>query len=72
MPDARYPIGPLLVATGAENLRVLADRLGYHPVYVRCVATRGLTERQADHWATQLGVHPAFVWEQWDLLEGCG
>lgn len=61
----RYPIAPLVAATGAANLRVLADRLGYWHNYVRTVAPRGLTERQADRWATRLGLHPSNVWPEW-------
>lgn len=39
-------------------LRALARRLNIDPA----ILTRPLTDRQADHYACQLGLHPVHIW----------
>lgn len=49
-----------------HGLTALASRLGITNLRsMRRIATRGLTERQADHFATRCGVHPASIWPSW-------
>lgn len=47
-----------LVAVVGEPLRSVARRLGVDPAAL----CRPLTDRQADRFATRLGMHPGAVW----------
>lgn len=58
----RYPLAPLLRVTRCPDLHELANRLGRTHGHLRNVAKRGLSDRQADHWAVALGLHPSWVW----------
>lgn len=58
----RYPLQPLLERAQTPDLHTLADRLGLAHQTVRLANTRGLSDWQADHWATRLGLHASWVW----------
>jgi hypothetical protein len=60
----RWPAQPLFELMG-DGVR---DKLNtFHmswAEYDRLLA-EGLSDKQADHWACRLGVHPAMVWPDW-------
>lgn len=62
---SRYPLADLETAAGATDLAHLARMLGVSHHWVRVLADAGLSERQADHFAVRLGLHPSWVWPQW-------
>jgi len=57
----RWPLAPLLERTGL-TARQLAEAQGLQPSAGHRYANDGLTDVQADRWATHLGYHPAQVW----------
>ena len=59
--EVRWPLEPLLRYTGMTQV-ALARRLGVHATTVQNARRRGLNDRQADHWATAIGLHPALIW----------
>lgn len=74
----RYPLHPLAEAlrielTTAERgngiephgLPALADRLHTDERHLRRALHHGLTDRQADRYATRIGMHPASIWPEW-------
>ncbi len=61
----RWPIAPLLTATGHPPATQLAARIG---VSVRTIWRwhhTGLDDCQADRAAVALGFHPANIWTTW-------
>lgn len=66
-----WPLQPLLAAAGAAHLTELAERCHISHSTLTAAAADGLTDRQADTWATRCGLHPAHVWgwewHQWAL-----
>lgn len=68
--DLRFPLGPLLAASGDPTLIALQRRLG-PDVNVARLKRDGLTVWAADRYAIRLGLHPVLVWDDWgaDLLE---
>ncbi|HEV2928410.1 MAG TPA: hypothetical protein VGW74_06945 [Propionibacteriaceae bacterium] len=61
-----WPLRPLLVRAklSKEQLR---NRKGFGGGAVNQAAIEGLTDHQADEWATRLGFHPSQVWgAAWD------
>lgn len=71
-----YPVADLAAALGlrAEDPRLtskLALTLGLNRGWVLRCRRLGLTEQQADEWATRAGIHPGDVWPRWfDGLRG--
>lgn len=76
----RYPLQPLADALRIElhhpgrptdddqadsGLAALADRIGISHRQARRALHTGLTDRQADRFATRIGMHPASIWPQW-------
>ena len=57
----RYPVAPLLEATGL-SMSALAQRVGIGGGEYARVRSEGVTELAADRWANRLGLHPAEVW----------
>lgn len=57
MTHRTWPAQPLIDATGL-TLRGTARRLGIDPALL----CRPLSDRQADHYACRLGLHPVTVW----------
>jgi hypothetical protein len=57
----RWPLRPLLDACGVGPAG-LAVMLDVAPTVVRSAARRGLSDQQADQWATRAGIHPLLVW----------
>jgi hypothetical protein len=60
----RWPAAPLFDLIGPT--RSVMETLGVSGTDVVRAAERGLSDRQADHWASRLGVHPSMVWPSWD------
>lgn len=71
----RWPLQPLLDAVGGTAgpvaPLVLARRLGFSSQAGEKAAAEGLSDTQADHWATKAGYHPASVWG-WDPWAAAG
>lgn len=64
----RYPLEPLVRAAKETSIYHLADRLGLSHQTVVELQERGLTEREADEYATgRLHIHPATI-EGWREL----
>lgn len=60
-PDTRWPLAPLIDAVGGPaRLAALVDDGN-----ITRARRDGLTDRQADHWATRCGLHPDEVWPGW-------
>jgi hypothetical protein len=64
--DHRWPLAPLLELVPRSSYRGLMNRLSVSGADVGRAARDGLTDRQADHWAVGLGLHPSLVWPGWD------
>lgn len=64
MADHRWPLAPLLEATG-HNLRSLSDALNVSRSRVSEASRDGISDLVADRWACRLGLHPALVWTSW-------
>lgn len=62
----RWPIAPLLDLVPGRNHTALLQRAGVSGSTIAKAAEDGLTDRQADNWATTLGYHPSMVWHGWD------
>lgn len=76
MTEPRFPLDPLAHAAGIELGQVgghqpgqhlsgnarLAELVGVTPRWARQLRHTGLTEAQADHAATALGMHPLEIW----------
>lgn len=60
-PARRWPVEPLVAAAGGVE-KVLQQLDGGNLSRAR---RDGLTDVQADRWATRLGYHPAQVWPDW-------
>lgn len=58
MPAPTYDPAPLVAALEPEPLRSIARRLRIDPALL----CRPLTNRQADRYATALGLHPGEIW----------
>lgn len=76
----RYPLAPLAAAARIElhrpgrpsdddqadaGLHALAQRIGITHRQARRILHTGLTDRQADRFATRIGMHPASIWPEW-------
>jgi len=61
--DLRWPIEPLTAITGSCN--GIVRLCGAAGGTVSHAALYGLTDRQADLWATRLGRHPDTIWPGW-------
>lgn len=76
----RYPLAPLAVAMRIElhrpgrppdddqadaGLSALAACIGVTPANASKLLARGLSDRQADRYATRVGMHPASIWPEW-------
>ena len=76
----RYPLAPLAAAMRVElhrpgrptdndqadaGLAAIAKHLGIGHRWARRMLEHGLTDRQADRFATRIGMHPASIWPQW-------
>lgn len=59
--DLRWPLAPLLRYTHLTPTG-FARAYGLRRGSVCAAAHVGLNDRQADHWATAVGLHPALVW----------
>lgn len=44
---------------------LLAFRLGITRQAIQRLARTGLSDRQADHYAIAIGIHPGFIWPEW-------
>lgn len=78
----RYPLEPLATLLGITlhtngghatdddyaTLADLAQRLGITHRHARRLLHDGLTEHQADNYATRLDYHPANIWPDWHQL----
>ena len=62
----RWPLAPLLDASGLTRLW-LAHHLGVSGETLKRAARDGLTDTEADRWATRLGFHPVAIWG-WDWI----
>lgn len=62
-----YPLTPLAHALGLDphDTQALANAVGIHRSWIKRVRRLGLTEQQADHWATRAGLHPLDIWPRW-------
>jgi hypothetical protein len=65
-PAPRYPLANLAHAAGAKDLSDLARRLGITLRHAHRLHSEGLSDRQADHFAIRLRMHPATVWPDWE------
>jgi hypothetical protein len=63
----RYPLSPLLEATGL-SLSALAQRVGIGGGEYRRIQAEGVSELLADRWANRLGLHPAEVWPDFGMV----
>lgn len=59
----RWPLAPLLQVAGGWN--TLQANLRINGTDLSRAAREGLTDRQADHWATRCGWHPDLIWPDW-------
>lgn len=82
----RYPLEPLAHALRIDlhrpgrptddnqadsGLNALAHHIGITHRQARRALHDGLSDRQADRFATRIGMHPASIWPQWwDNAEG--
>ena len=62
--DNRWPLAPLLEAAGGTR-DSLRERCGASGSDIAVAARNGVTDRQADTWATRLGCHPGEIWGDW-------
>lgn len=61
----RYPLGPLLAATGLSRSR-LGLVVGASGATMARLVVEGLTEWEADRMACRAGFHPGAVWpDEW-------
>lgn len=67
-----YPLAPLAAALQLplEDTAGLAAAVRVDRRWVKRARHTGLTERQADMWATRAGLHPRNVWPLWGELYG--
>ena len=65
-PALRFPLQPVMNLTRAENYEQLGIRLGVSGDAVRQWSVRGLSSKQADLVATELGFHPLNIWESFN------
>ena len=65
-PALRFPLQPVMNLTRAENYEQLGIRLGVSGDTVRQWSVRGLSSKQADLVATELGFHPLNIWESFN------
>lgn len=66
--DRPWPVQPLLIHSRITR-STLARVVGVDPATVTRRCGDGLTLDEADHWAHQLGVHPAEVWDSWNDVD---
>ena len=57
---SRWAVEPLLAIAGRDTV---ASWYGPKPI-ARVIRAGGLTDVQADRWATRLGYHPVEIWGQ--------
>lgn len=64
----RWPLAPLMAAAGLtpDAVSELAVRLDVDRGWLQRLKHLGLSDEQADAWATRLGWHPSLVWPEWD------
>lgn len=66
MTAPRWPIEPLLHRTKLTGHGLRAQARIHSTIYNTAVE-EGLTDRQADTWATRCGLHASQVWgQEWD------
>jgi hypothetical protein len=65
----RYPLAPLMAATGIQSMKQLRDIFPMNGTTYRQVMDEGLATDQADRWAVRLGLHPWQVWPDWSHIE---
>jgi len=65
-PALRFPLQPVINLTRCESYEQLAVRLGVSGDAVRQWSVRGLSSKQADFVATELGFHPLNIWENFN------
>lgn len=65
-PGPRWPLAPLLEASGLNRLW-LAHHVRVSGETLKRAERDGLTDTEADRWATRLGFHPSAVWG-WDWI----
>ena len=65
-PALRFPLQPVMNLTRAENYEQLGIRLGVSGDAVRQWSVRGLSSKQADFVATELGYYPLSIWENFN------
>ncbi len=66
-PGPRWPLRPLLDASGLNRLW-LAHHVRVSGETLKRAAHDGLTDTEADQWATRLGFHPIAIWG-WDWID---
>lgn len=82
----RFPLEPLAVVLSVElgvqggmhpatdgptGLTAVAESLGVSESSAKRYRRHGLSDRQADHAAVALGVHPSVLWPDWfDAVPG--
>lgn len=64
----RWPLAPLMRAAGLapDAVSDLAVRLDVDRGWLQRLKHLGLSDEQADQWATRLGLHPTLIWPEWD------
>lgn len=62
----RWPAAPLLEVVGTHT--AATRKLGVSGTEIARADREGLTDRQADHWASKLGLHPSMIWPEWDRV----
>lgn len=62
----RWPLRPFLERTGLSP-ELLADTHGITVKHAQRLGRIGLTDVQADRWATAAGLHPTQIWG-WDWI----
>lgn len=62
-----YPVAALAEALGIDpgDTAALAQAVQVDRSWIKRYRHRGLTEQQADRWATAAGLHPLTVWPRW-------
>ncbi len=63
--NVRWPLDPLLAATGHPPANQLATRIGVNVRTIWRWHHNGLTCQQADRAAIALNYHPANIWPTW-------
>ena len=68
-----FPLAPLVERVGGGTMTEVVERLQCdRRQFYRYLHEGALTERQADHLAVRIGLHPSAIWPEWFAEENVG